>query len=157
MEGLLLNYSFFIVFITPLFIVLLRLCIKRQKEKLKKVVVVFYLLIMAIGVYMAIGDTIKYYSFNNLSENDIDVITVNGKAIALEKKNLLLTELKDDEFTWVNHPIITENYEIMVYTKKEDFKFRITNTSNQGVLVRRISGHKEYVINRNDRIISIIK
>lgn len=96
----------------------------------------------------------EYFSYNEIEYSDVIKITINNKIIKSANTKLLFEVLKNDQFSFVNHPIKKKEYFVRVYTKKRIYNFRILDTHNQGVLVSRIDiNGRDYVTNRNDNII----
>lgn len=135
--------------------------ILNKNDKLEFFIIPFSLYLISLisfNYFVTYRNITEYKSFNNLDIKDVEIIYINKKNIVKDGMIILFNELKNDQFSWVNHPVIINSDTILVKTKSRDFKFIIQNTSNQGVLIMRINKEeKDYVINRNDNLFKLIE
>jgi hypothetical protein len=141
-----------------LFLVIRGLLIKKEKPLLEYgLFSVFSLTIIAL-ISFSLLDYQEYQSFNNLEAKQIREIKIDGKLVDQKRFDKLFEELKYDEFTWVNHPSVSQKYTIAIRTKKRKYLFLIESTSNQGVLVTRINQRgSDYITNRNDFLLQYLQ
>ena len=131
---------------------------KKENVLLEYILFSVFSLIIILLISFSVIDYQEYKSFNNLQANQIIEVKIDGKVIAKKNFDKLFDELKYDEFSWVNHPIVIRKYAITILTKKRKYLFLIEDTSNQGVLVSRINQKgNDYVINRNDYLLQYIE
>lgn len=158
MLGLFSKYLFAVLWTFLAFLVIRRKLIQKEKEKPASVLLVIYSFVVVMIIYGCIIDLREYNSFNNLKTNQIIGLRIGEKWTAKNNLDNIFKELKDDEFTWVNHPNVTQRDTITVFTKERKYLFLIKNTSNQGVLVSRINQMgSDYVINRNDNLLAFME
>ena len=109
-------------------------------------------------ILKVLGDIKDYQSFNKENFSNVTGISINGVMVEYDKCQSIFECLKYDEFTWVNHPTKKREYFINVFTHEKVYKFKIWKTFNEGVLIYRINDkRKEFVTNRNDRILQYIE
>jgi hypothetical protein len=130
---------------------------KQKRINFYVLILVYFILIIGY-IVTVIGDIREYYSFNEEKLSNVTNISINNHIVNKKDFKGLFEELKIDEFTWVNHPIKREEYSVKIFTNKRIYKFKILDTYNQGVLIYRINyTGKEYVTNRNDRVLFFLK
>ena len=141
-----------------MFLVIRSFLIQKEKPLLEYALFAVFSLVIIILISFSIIDFQEYKSFNNLQADQVSGIKIDGKIVAKKNFDKLFEELKYDKFTWANHPRVIQKYKITIFTKKRKYNFLIENTSNQGVLVRRINQKgNDYVINRNDYLLQYIE
>ncbi|MGH1518677.1 hypothetical protein [Chryseobacterium sp. JK1] len=85
-------------------------------------------------------------------------ISIDNTIVNKDKYKMLFESLKDDEFSWVNHPTKKKEYFVSIFIHEKVYKFKIWDTYNQGVLIYRIDDKgKEFVTNRNDNVLRYLK
>lgn len=146
-----------VVFVSFFLTVLLFAVLKRTKINNFALILIYSGLI--VGYLFKVKKNIdEYDSYNEIKYSEVIKITVNNKVIKGDKSKLLFDVLKDDSFSWVNHPMKKKEYSVSVYTKGRIYSFKILDTYNQGVLVSRVDlKGKDYVTNRNDNILFFLE
>ncbi|MGE6394320.1 hypothetical protein [Chryseobacterium scophthalmum] len=140
------------------FLTLMLLAMLRQKRIKFYIPLIIYIFLL-FSYLLKVSNDIKYYqSFNSENFSNVTGISINDVMIDYDKCESLFECLKYDEFSWVNHPTKKKEYIINIFTRKKVYKFRVSNTYNQGVLIYRINDKgKEFVTNRNDRILQFLE
>jgi glucan phosphoethanolaminetransferase (alkaline phosphatase superfamily) len=158
MTGLFSKYIFAFLWTLGFFLFVRRILIQKKKLRFVNVLLVFYILTLIAIISLFIIDFKEYNSFNKIELESIKEIYVSGKQLSKKDFNGLIKELKQDEFTWVNHPNVTKKDTITILTIERKYLFSVEITSNQGILINRINENgKGYVTNRNDKLLDFIK
>ena len=158
MTGLLSKYIFALLFASFVFLFIRKNFNKKENVVLEYILFSVFSLVIIFIISFSIIDYQEYDSFNNLQAKQIIDIKIDGKMVAKKNIGKLFEELKYDEFTWVNHPQVTQKNTITIFTKKRKYRFLIEVTSNQGVLVKRVNQKgSDYVINRNDYLLQYLE
>lgn len=158
MTGLLLKYIFIFLWTSVVYLVLRRELVIKRKFRFSFVILPLYIVLIVTEISFSIIDFKEYNSFNNIQATQVTGIKVSQKIVSENDFNNLMTELKHDEFTWVNHPNVTQKDTLTVFTKDREYLFLIENTSNQGVLVSRINRNgNEYITNKNNYLLQYIE
>lgn len=140
------------------FLTLMLLAVLRQKKIKFYIPLIIYIFLLFSYILKVLGDIKDYQSFNKENFSNVTGISINGVMVEYDKCQSIFECLKYDEFTWVNHPTKKREYFINVFTHEKVYKFKIWNTFNEGVLIYRINDkRKEFVTNRNDRILQYIE
>lgn len=150
MGGLYLNLLFVILFSSViLFAFLLN---KKLKYVIFKIsIIIIYFIVNIMNFINFVNDVNEYDRFNKEVFSEKTKIQVNGILIDSKISEPLFTVLKLDSFSWVNHPSLKKEYEIVIFTNNSNYKFIIWDTYNQGILVKRLDSFgNEYVTNRNE-------
>lgn len=140
------------------FLTLMLLAVLRQKKIKFYIPLIIYIFLLSSYILKVLGDIKDYQSFNKENFSNVTGISINDVMVEYDKYQSIFECLKYDEFTWVNHPTKKREYFINVFTHEKVYKFKIWNTFNEGVLIYRINDKgKEFVTNRNDRILQFIE
>ncbi|MEC4003137.1 hypothetical protein OX283_000580 [Flavobacterium sp. SUN052] len=157
MTGLFSKYIFIFLWTSFSYLVLRRELEIKRKFKFSFIFLPIYILLIIAQISFSIIDFQEYKSFNNLVSKQIREIRINKNKVAKNNFDKLFEELKHDNFTWVNHPIVIQKVFITVITSERKYFFLIQKTTNQGVLVSRLNQKgNDYVINRNDNLLQYI-
>ncbi|KQM30435.1 hypothetical protein [Chryseobacterium sp. Leaf201] len=117
-----------------------------------------YIMILFLYGLKVTANIRNYQSYNQEDFSDVTGISINNVMVNKEQYKMLFEDLKYDEFSWVNHPTKRKEYFINIFTRKKTYKFKVWDTYNQGVLISRIKDDgKEFVTNRNDRILQYLE
>lgn len=146
-----------IVFVFVCLTILLVACIRQRKMNIL-IPAFIYAVLFLIYLSKAYADIQEYKSYNQEDFSDVTGISIDKRMIRKDQCRKLFESLKDDEFSWVNHPVKRKEYLISIFTHRKVYKFKVWDTYNQGVLISRINDKgKEFVTNRNDYIIQYLE
>lgn len=157
MEGLYSKYIFLILWLTIAFVGVKKEASIEKRGYLKLFNRIAVLVAMLCAV-LACCDLSQYWCYNNTKFTLVSSVEINGRQLTKKQQKQLFSEIKQDEFTWVNHPIVTRADTVKVLTQDDIFIFTIKHTTNEGVLVSRaVNEHSDYVTNRNDQLGMLIE
>lgn len=146
-----------IIFVFFIVTLLLIACLRLKAVKFYIPVGIYFIVLFLYGLKVSV-DIRDYQAYNQLDFSKVTRISINNVQVDKRQYKTLFEDLKYDEFSWVDHPIKRKEYFINILTHTKEYRFKVWDTHNQGVLISRINDDgKEYVTNRNDRILQYLQ